>query len=493
MGMSIFPSFMMMLMMFLGGGVRDAASLISTQEYWKAKNVTVSYEQLAKELEPVKAADVSKLIGDLDADDAKARDAASAKIAAVGRGALPALADAIKNGSPEVSSRAKSLTAKIRSASRATSVRQLMAIRTLGEMKKPEAVAVLQPLLDSKEMFIADYARAAIAKIQGKQSPAPGAGAVERAADVASMPAKLDLIAQLAPSDEGTFSVSSIVDQLPMPEAQKAKARDESVNQVLKVLETVGNIRLDLVTAGFYAAPPGQPGNSVVMARVLVDSSAASEALHNLVHNTKNIDGVEVFQLDDDTALLLASDTRAAFVTREPNGDLRLEETVAALKKGTGDFANNADLSKLVKSIDPKATMWAAAKMSEGLRQIAGPFASIDTATLVANRSMEKDKPLTKFRLEAQGSDAGQMKQAAEQMRASIKEAVEQGRKQQQQLPFIKPMVDFVDSIRIEANGIKASATAQMHGQMMMPIMSAGVEVRTVAPNAPAPAVQPAK
>src|SRR5437764_8476301 len=103
-----------MLMMLLGGGANDLLDLVHTDSYWKAKQVTVSVEQLIT--------------------DANSK--------------APVNPDA--------------------AAPQAAGVRRLMAIRTLGELKKAEALTMLQSLVDSKEPFVADYAKAAIAAIEGK-------------------------------------------------------------------------------------------------------------------------------------------------------------------------------------------------------------------------------------------------------------------------------------------------------------------------------------
>jgi len=68
-------------------------------------------------------------------------------------------------------------------------VRRLMAIRTLGELKKKGAIATLQPLLKSKTLFEAEYAAAAIAAIEGKKFKRPGLSAKERMKDVYLLPA----------------------------------------------------------------------------------------------------------------------------------------------------------------------------------------------------------------------------------------------------------------------------------------------------------------
>src|SRR5690349_14780324 len=92
--------------LLLGGGVRDLATCISTEAYWKTKSVHVSVAQMTVELQPVAPADVSKMVSELDADDPKARETATEKLVAVGPPAVAALQEAAKTGSPEVVARA---------------------------------------------------------------------------------------------------------------------------------------------------------------------------------------------------------------------------------------------------------------------------------------------------------------------------------------------------------------------------------------------------
>ena len=405
-------------MMVLGSGVRDLASCLSTGAYWKAKGVTVSVDGAMHELEAVKPADLSKLIADLDADDVKDREAATTKIAAIGVAALPGLEEAARTGSPEVAARAGVLLAKIRVAGKAASVRRLMAIRTLGEMKDAKAVPVLQPLLNSKDPFEADYARVALAKIEGREIILSSSTDAERAAEVNLLPARLDAVAQVTAWDAGNFSLDVMFEGVPLDEKQKTLARDGANKDLLGVLETVGDIRLDVVTWGFFAAPPGQPGNSILIAHGLFDSAAVSHALVKVFGEPKKVDGFPVFQMGDDAALIVASDQRVVFLSREGGGDLALEAMTAALKNGAGDLSTNADLSQLVKSTDVKSRLWGAVKLSEGVKQIVGPLASFDTATLVGTQAKDaKQKFVTNLQLNAMTSDPAKAKEAVEATR----------------------------------------------------------------------------
>ena len=132
-----------LLMMLLSGGSNDLLDAIQSDSYWNSKHVTVSVEQLI--------ADAS---GSVRADVA----------------------------SPH-----------------AAEVRRLIAIRTLGEMKTVEAVVALNALMESKEPFVADYAQAAIAAIEGKQAMRAGI-AQDRMTDVWLLPAQCELVAQIAPT-----------------------------------------------------------------------------------------------------------------------------------------------------------------------------------------------------------------------------------------------------------------------------------------------------
>jgi hypothetical protein len=240
---------------------------------------------------------------------------------------------------------------------------------------------VLRTLVDSKQLFESDYAKAAIAKIEGKSYSTPVATEAERSADLALLPAKLDAVAQVAPDADGILSIESLLAQTPLPNEQKDQAREQANAQIVKLLDEVGNIRLDSLTWGFYAAPPGQPGNTMIIAHGAFDPMAVSAALGKAIPKSKQVDGVDVYEIDDDSAIMVAGNGRVVFLSREPGGNLAVETMAAALKKGTGGFATDTDLPPLVKSIDTKAPLWAAAKFGTGMKEIVGPLGDFDTGT----------------------------------------------------------------------------------------------------------------
>ena len=127
-------TWMSLMMLLLSGGANELLDFVPTDAYWKAKEVTVSVQTISADLESLKADDTSK----------------------------------------------------------ATAVRRLMAIRTLGELKDKSALPALEKLTDSKEMFVADYAKRAIANIEGKPLVIgiPDNSAQMREKDLWMLPAK---------------------------------------------------------------------------------------------------------------------------------------------------------------------------------------------------------------------------------------------------------------------------------------------------------------
>src|SRR6185436_10204223 len=95
-------------------------------------------DQLLGELKPVDAVDVSKFIKTLGDGKFGEREDASKQILKRGLAAIPQLEKAADDPDPEVANRVNGLIRQIKLGAKANSVRQLMAIRTLGEMKKAE-------------------------------------------------------------------------------------------------------------------------------------------------------------------------------------------------------------------------------------------------------------------------------------------------------------------------------------------------------------------
>jgi len=464
----IFSTFLTLVSMWMSGGPRDLLGYLSTDSYWRAQGVHISVESLSKDLPEPAAVDVAKLIEDLSAADPKVRESAGQKIVQAGPGALPQLRAAMNDPNPETSSRARNLTAKIRDVSQAASIRRLMAIRTLGEMKNPAALPLLRPLLKSPAPFVHEYAQAAIARIENRP-PAPiGFSQKQRETDVGLMPAKVDMVGQIAPTGAiDVLPIDRIIERLPLGAslAQKGNAIDKATAQIIELADSIGNIRIDCVTFGWFTGPVNQPGNAVFIGRGQYDSGAAIDALRKSGLERKTVGGMEVFMLDEDTALLLPDDRTAVLIPAETNGEVPIARTVAALKKGAGDLAVNVDLSKIVQSIDTKQPFWIATKVNDGLRQVIEILAPFQTVAIVG-RAAAPDK--VAIQLDAIGSDPNAAKAAISETVAGVQQMIQQAKEEQKLVAMIGPAVQFLQSVQVESNGASGTLKCEITGDQIL-------------------------
>jgi HEAT repeat protein len=257
--MATFYSFVTLILCLLTGGGNELLDYLPTEAYWNEKKVEVSVEAMAGELADKPGEDVTALIAELGSPDAATRDAAVLKIREVGGvAALPALTEAAESPDAEIRKRARGLLRQIGGDRIERGVRRLMAIRTLGEVGKPEGLAALKPLLESKELFEAEYARAAIDSIEGR-----GAGeAVVRGAaaaiadDVWLLPKGCSTVGQLVPAGGAPLGYAEFIAAVKADDEDRRNADAETVTKwVLSLAEQIGNVRVDAVTFGMAGNP----------------------------------------------------------------------------------------------------------------------------------------------------------------------------------------------------------------------------------------------
>jgi hypothetical protein len=147
---------LILLSLIGGGGGNHLLDYASTHSYWKSKGVVVSVQTMTSELKTSDPKDISELIAQLASPDGQVRAGASKKILQLGEAVLPQLEKAAETPDPEVAASVKTLIADISAASKVNAVRRLMAIRTLGELKKPESLPALRPRGLWKDIFVAE-------------------------------------------------------------------------------------------------------------------------------------------------------------------------------------------------------------------------------------------------------------------------------------------------------------------------------------------------
>jgi hypothetical protein len=495
--------------MLLGGG-SDLLDYVPSQDYWQAKGVTVTADGLVKELAPPKAGEnIARLLVDLGSPTTAVRDAATAKIVAMGPGVLPQLKEASKLGDPEISHKAAELYEQINRSQKATQVRRLMAIRTLGEMKAKEAVTALQGLTNSDEPFVADYAKAALAAIDGKSYERPHPDTSD---DAWLMPDKTRSVFHLSFRGGKPIDLDAVMKSMPRPQIapggnapkapDAAAMRNEAVGHFIEVADRVGNIRLDGITVGLAGEMGPNTGYVVVVAHGQYDAAAVTDlvgGLKDIFKNTKAVGGTSVFSSEGgEVNVLFPSNDRAMLVggpgARNAGGNvLPIEEMVTAVRKNAGglkDSKEAAGMAKLLKSVDMKQPLWGAAEVTPTYRE--APFLEpFDTITLVGKAAGDKGDSLD-FRFDAQGTDPDKVRAAVGMVNQGLDQA-KQGMKRDEEhmppewKPMLKTAKDLVESMKCQADGKAANLTGslQQDGTGML-IMSLFM-VSPIAQQAPPP------
>jgi hypothetical protein len=471
--MATLYSFLTLVLCLLTGGGNDLLDYLPTEAYWAHKQVTISVETMTAQLAPPAGHDVAALIEDLGSADAATRDEAAAKLREVGPAALPQLREATESPDAEIRRRARTLAREVGATVVERGVRRLMAIRTLGELGRPEGVAPLETLLASEELFVAEYARAAIDSIEGKRRPAGagaggGAGETREVAasvqdDVWMLPAQCRAVAQLVPRRGSPIGFAEL---MAAARAEEAAEQEEDAAQVTRMVlalaEQVGNVRVDAATIGLAGNPAspeaGQnPGSVTVVIRGRYNSAWARELARSMLIPVRQVDGVDVFEPDGEQAWLMPSDELFVFVASPDPESMPVDEAVAAVKSGKGGLAADDEMRKLVGTVDTKQVLWGAALVGPEQRAlpVAGAF---DAVTLVGTREREKTLRLT---LTGRGGDAAQVAKAAEVAAKHAKESADflEG---MQVAPIVTLTMELLRTVRVKADDTTATLTAHV-------------------------------
>ncbi len=449
-GLTLIP-----LLLTLAGASNDLLDYLPTDVYWQAKGVQPARDILVAELQADGGGDIQQLIQDLGSDEFNKREGASRRILAKGAAAIAPLKEAAKSHDPEIANRATVILEEIANRAPAQKIRRLMAIRTVGESKDKEALPHLQKLLDSKEPFVADYARRAIASIEGKPYKRELAPASPE--DLWLLPAGCGVVGQVRATGGRTVSLEKLLANMPpFFGFQHQDMMQQVYANVLQTLEQVGNVRFDSATVGISSDfVDGAPKFIIIKARGQFDSKAANEALKR-VDTPKNRNGVDVYEIDGGGRLAFLSDTRAVVISGPGDENLPIEELFTAIETGKGKLRNNAELTRLIEATDTQMPLWLVAKISEGYRQspILAPFDSLVF-------SGRREGNLFNLEIRAQGTDAAKIKAALATVQQQI-EAAKAGLKLAVMLPMAKAAADFLDTVKLEAQGNQALLKASL-------------------------------
>ncbi len=461
-----FYGYLTMVLCLLTGGGNDLLDYLPTESYWAEKNVAVSVEAMAKELTPRPGVDVSKLIAELGAPDAATRDAAAQKIreTAAGASATKALTEAADSPDAEVRGRARALLRDLGGDEIERGVRRLMAIRTLGELGKPEALATLKPLLNSKELFEADYAKVAIDQLEGR-APSPSAirpVAPRVAEDVWLLPADCKTVGQLVPRRGSPLGIAEFMAVMKGKDELKKNADAASaVHSVLEIAESIGNVRVDAATFGVSGtlvdrrARPA-PGYVALVVRGRYHSEYLRMLAKSAHYGAGDEAGIEFFKPNEELTWLMPSDDVFVFLASPTGAAAPAAELARAVKAGKGPLSRDEAAHRRIEALDTKQILWGVSTVTADQKSM--PVAeSFDTITLSGTREAKT----LKIRMTAKGSDPEKVKAAAEKAAKHAKDSAEflSG---MQVAPIITMSMKLLQSVRVETNDTSATLTAQL-------------------------------
>jgi hypothetical protein len=393
-----------------------------------------------------------------------------------------------------VSNRVKGLIRQIHVASKANSIRRLVAIRTLGEMKKAEALPTLKGLLDSKEMFVADYAARSVAQIEGKPLPARGATAQQLKADVALLPADCGVVGQVSFVNRKPVAIEGFVKNLPKDATGEDPAKTIGMlnSFLISTLESIGNVRVESVTFAVADTIGDKDGYVTLLVRGKYDREAVGAFVRTMFPQMPAIEGVDVLSPDEHVAVAFATDDYIVASAGASQDKLPTKPLLAAIRTGKGELMTNAQMAKLIASADTTGRIWAVASVSPAYRgaDILKPFDTLVLTTKEENGTLS-------LKVTAAGSNPADVKAGVDKVNQQLDAARRELPQGVAQLPFLKPLLDLVQSMKCEAAGANATLTGAYQGDPagLLAIPFAAFGVRTahepVAPPQPAQQAQP--
>lgn len=483
------------LMAALAGGTgNDMLDYMQVKAYWQGKGVAVTAEAMQAELAPVSKDAIAGLVADLTGKDAAKRTAAAGKLASMGLAVLPQVEKAAEaaQGDPAVAGAIQDLIGKLYSSRLGGAVRRLMAIRALGELKARSALGVLKGLLTSKAPFEAEYAAAAIAAIEGKAYKRGGVAVKTLAGDIWRLPANCGIVGQFTMVPGAPVDVAKLVKgvgQLPNNMTPE-QVVTQGTAMLVMAAEMTGNIRFDSVTMGVADNVGNKTGFVVFIARGKYNSKAMKALISDMGRRVKSetVNGYEVILPDNEVALIMPSDDILVFCAGSNRQALPLEELTTAIKTGVGGLKPTSDIGKLIKTVDTTRPLWAAATITDAYRGEGGPMiAAFKTMTLVG-KAVKGGQLLT---VTGRGTDANAVTAAVNQFNGHITQGQAELERQIQRggpmSDMMKPMLEFLKSIKANAKGTSAGATATFKGSAMMmaPLMLWGVSAHEMADPPP--------
>lgn len=454
-------SAIVLLSFLIGGGSGDLLDYVPTQMYWQNHGVIVTSDAMRQEAAAQQPPDASALIDQLGAADPRQRGAAGEKIISLGPSVLPQVLQATRLPDAEIALRATGLVERLQNLIPQRNIRRLMAIRTLGELKDRQALPLLRSELDSPDMFAADYAAAAIDAIEGRpHRPRRTTAARE---DVWLLPVDCRAVAQLIPRGHGPIVVDQIAAGLPLRPGEDKKATIEHLCKfALDTAEQIGDVRLDALSVGCSGDLTADRGVLVCIATGQYDASLVARVARNSKLPRKTVDGIDVFDLDDDTSLFFPSNRRLVLLASPEAFKLPVAQMIAAVKNNDAALKRSPDMMKRIGAAAPQGDnenrpIWAAAQMTAAYKNVLG-IQNLDGFTLTADEWAGK----LHVTLHGQSPDAQSADAAALQLGGMAAAAGGFCKLSESVEPALSAATHFFQSAKIHAAGSSVIGTADL-------------------------------
>lgn len=450
--MDAVASLLLIPFIILGGGIEGSNELIDyaqPQAHWKAKGTTISDADLIGRLQVGEVGDLSPLIKKLGSEEFQTRETAARAIMQSGAGAIPQLKKHLKDKDLEIAGRA----AKLIAALEVSDVDRLIAMRVLGERKSKVALPPLQELLASKDPFVAEHAKRAIAMIEGEKYLPPATDSKLLDKDVWLLPSDSIIVAQTTFRGSSPYSVDNLFEELPMIK-QAGMNLSETQTRLHEMVRTyaemIGNIRIDAITIGSNGKFELDSLSVVAVARGLYSPAKLKAVAGKQPGATvRTVDGIDIVE-HEEGALILPSKNIVVMVYG--NKALR-QATLQAVKNGVGSLGDNKPMTTLIKSVDRKSGGWAAIQLNKEMKSQYW-LAPYDTIT--AHRTTSENKRPA-IKITCVGKDAEAVKSTAMRFAADIKMIEQFAIQAIQQNQFPKALLELVQSVKVDVDGAKAT------------------------------------
>eukprot|EP00112_Aurelia_sp_Birch-Aquarium-sp1_P005253 Seg15955.1 transcript_id=Seg15955.1/GoldUCD/mRNA.D3Y31 product="hypothetical protein" protein_id=Seg15955.1/GoldUCD/D3Y31 len=405
--MGIQETFFAFIMMLCGGSTgSDALDYVDSEHYWKTKKVEYTVEEMMLE---AKKPDVSE-----------------------------------------------------ESAFKEAEIRKLLAIRALGEKKAQKALPMLKELIQSKEPFVADYAKEAIARIEGKAVPKLNHADHWKKA-VAASPADTSGFVHLKlqrPKEFNVFqrfkaimdSMMAAIDDVDEEEMQDTEddLSEAYASQIYPILEQVGNIRVESATLAFSDKFGPEQGWVTLVVQGQYNKLALTNFLNQSMgeeFDLEVVDKVPFFTMDENASMGFVSDSM--FVsTFGPNIEsMPRKALVEGLSNEKPSYS--AELQALVQKTDKSGPTWASLVLPQEFKAnvpFMEPFKTLRLETEIV-------KGFSNITITGEGDDAEAVAKVMGDLEkdyaAFLKEGLEEMQKNMQK--SMEPMIKLMKSIEFKA------------------------------------------